>query len=251
MEAAQCTLVTGASSGIGRATAVRLSADRKLILHGRNVERLNETREMCCRPGEQVLWSSDLKAVDKLADSLAPLLAASGLIVEAFVHCAGMVNVLPVRSINYPVVHETMCVNFFAAAEIVQLLLTKRVNGEKRLASVVFVSSIFSRFGARGHGAYCASKAALDGYMRALAVELAPAVRVNSVLPGAVRTAMSQEAFCNSEILAKLQHDYPMGIGETGDIADTIEYLLSSKAHWLTGQEIVVDGGRTVNMSLK
>jgi NAD(P)-dependent dehydrogenase (short-subunit alcohol dehydrogenase family) len=246
MEAAQCTLVTGTSSGIGRATAVRLSRGRKLILHGRNVGRLNETREMCWRPAEHLLWSCDLKAVDKLADSLTPLLAASELCVEAFVHCAGIVNVLPARSVNYTVAHETMCVNFFAAAEIIQLLLKRKVNGVKQLTDIVFISSIASRFGARGHSAYCASKAAIDGYMRALAVELAPKVKVNSILPGALRTGT-----CDAEILAKLQPDYPLGLGETGDIADAIEFLLSPKARWLTGQQIVIDGGRTVNISRK
>ena len=87
--------------------------------------------------------------------------------------------------------------------------------------------------------------------MRALALELAPGVRVNSILPGAIRTAMSNEAFGDPEILAKLQRDYPMGPGESADIADAIEYLLSPKARWMTGQQLVVDGGRSVNMSIK
>jgi NAD(P)-dependent dehydrogenase (short-subunit alcohol dehydrogenase family) len=251
MEPMLCTLVTGASSGIGRSVAIRLSEERNLILHGRDVPRLEETRAMCQGPGKHVLWPFDLKLVEQLADSFTPLLAGQGRAVDCFVHCAGMVTILPARSVDYEAARESMNVTYFSAAEIVRLLLSKKVNGPRRLENIVFVSSIFSRFGARGHSAYCASKAALDGYMRALAVELAPAIRVNSILPGAVQTAMAAPTFDDPEIVAKFQKDYPMGLGNPGDIADAIDFVLSPKARWLTGQQIVIDGGRTVNMSLK
>ncbi len=250
MHPAGFTLITGSSSGLGREAAVRLSRERSLILHGRNLDRLEETRRMCNAPDCHVLWPFDLKGVPELADSLTPLLAGSGRSVEAFVHCAGMVTVLPMRSIDYRVAHEIMNVNFFSAASIVNLLLQKKINND-RLTNVLFISSIWSRFGARGHSAYCATKAALDGLMRALAVELAPKVRVNSILPGAIPTAMAAQGLSDPAIAEKLGRDYPMGIGQPSDIADAIEFVLSPKARWLTGQQIVIDGGRTVNMSLK
>jgi NAD(P)-dependent dehydrogenase (short-subunit alcohol dehydrogenase family) len=87
--------------------------------------------------------------------------------------------------------------------------------------------------------------------MRALAVELAPGIRVNSILPGAIQTSMADQAFADAAIVDKLNRDYPLGLGQPADIADAIEFVLSQKARWLTGQEIVIDGGRTVNMSLK
>lgn len=250
MNSASYTLVTGASSGLGRCAAVRLAGERNLILHGRDRERLEETLGLCLNPERHIIWPFDLKNPAELADSLTPLLAASGRSVEAFVHCAGMVTVLPMRSVNYRTALEIMNVNFFSATEIVHLLLKKRVN-RQALTNILFISSIWSRFGARGHSAYCASKAALDGLMRALAVELAPAVRVNSILPGAIRTSMAAQGFDDPSIVEKLERDYPMGTGQPEDIADAIEFLLSGKARWLTGQQIVVDGGRTVNMSLK
>jgi NAD(P)-dependent dehydrogenase (short-subunit alcohol dehydrogenase family) len=248
--AAPYTLVTGASSGLGRCAAVRLSGERNLILHGRNSERLGETLGMCNHPERHIVWTFDLKNPGELADSLTPLLAASGRSVEAFVHCAGMVTVLPMRSVDYRTAQEIMNVNFFSAAEIVHLLLKKKINNQ-RLTNILFISSIWSRFGARGHSAYCASKAALDGLMRALAVELAPAIRVNSILPGAIRTSMAAQGFDDPSIVEKLERDYPMGTGQPEDIAGAIEFVLSGKARWLTGQEVVVDGGRTINMSLK
>jgi NAD(P)-dependent dehydrogenase (short-subunit alcohol dehydrogenase family) len=250
MDPALYTLVTGASSGLGRCAAVRLSGEHNLILHGRSPDRLAETLAMCHHPERHIVWPFDLKSPGELAASLAGLLAGSGRAVEAFVHCAGMVTVLPMRSVDYRTAQEIMNVNFFSAAEIVHLLLKKKVNNQ-RLTNILFISSIWSRFGARGHSAYCASKAALDGLMRALAVELAPAVRVNSILPGAIRTSMAAEGFDDPSIVETLQRDYPMGTGLPEDIADAIECVLSGKARWLTGQEIVVDGGRTVNMSLK
>jgi NAD(P)-dependent dehydrogenase (short-subunit alcohol dehydrogenase family) len=249
MDAILHTLVTGASSGLGRSAAVRLSRERNLILHGRNRERLQETLRMCLNPERHVVWAFDLKYPGELAGSLTPLLAASGRAVESFVHCAGMATVLPMRSVDYSVAQEIMNVNFFSAAEIVHVLLKRKVNSQ-RLTGILFVSSIFSRFGARAHSAYCASKAALDGLMRALAVELAPGIRVNSILPGAIQTSMAAEAFADPIIVDKLNRDYPLGLGEPDDIADAIEFVLSQKARWLTGQEIVIDGGRTVNMSL-
>lgn len=242
------TLITGASSGVGRATAVRLSAERSLILHGRNRERLEETRLLSAAPERHILWCMDLNDVSSIAASLTPLLAERT--VDAFVHCAGTVTVLPMRSTDHKVAQSMMNVNFFSAVEIVNLLLKKKINGH-HLANVVFISSIFSSFGARGHSAYCASKAALDGLMRALAVELAPAIRVNSILPGAMKTRMSRDGFSDPEVAEKLTRDYPLGIGEPSDIADAVQFLLSSNARWLTGQQIAVDGGRTANMSLK
>ncbi|HEX4276462.1 MAG TPA: SDR family oxidoreductase [Bryobacteraceae bacterium] len=242
------TLITGASSGIGQATAIHLSRERTLILHGRDARRLEQTRCLCSSPERHIIWQADLNCIASLAGSLTSLMSQSGLLVNSFVHCAGLAVVLPMRSTDYRVALETMTVNFLSAVEIVNVLLKKKVN-RRDLTGIVFVSSIFSRSGARGHAAYCASKSALDGLMRALAVELAPTVRVNSVLPGAVRTPLSEGAFSNPAIAKGMEEDYPLGLGTPGDIADLIGFLLSDGARWITGQEIAVDGGRTINMS--
>lgn len=243
-----CTLVTGASSGLGRETAIRLSRLGPVLLHGRDQPRLEETRTLCTHPERHRLWLHDLADVDTIEASLLQTLAEHGLQVARFVHCAGVLQVGPLRLLDRAAIGRTMNVNFLSAVEITRLLVRKKVN-EKALTGVVFVSSTASQFGAKGFGIYCASKSALDGYMRALAVELAPAVRVNAVLPGAVRTAMTEHMFNNPNVVERMQRDYPLGVGEQADIASAVEFLLSDQARWITGQQLVVDGGRTVNIS--
>ncbi len=250
MDPASATLITGASSGLGRATALRLARERRLILHGRDLDRLEETRLQCHDPERHVIWPFDLKNIGNLSDTLAHLLAERTLSVEAFVHCAGMVTILPARSIDHRIAHEIMTVNFLSAVEIVNTLLKKKVNSG-RLSNIIFVSSIWARFGARGHSAYCASKSALDGFMRALAVELAPAARVNSILPGAIQTSMAEGGFADPAIAEKLRQDYPLGTGRRTTSLPPSNSILSPGARWITGQEIVLDGGRTINASLK
>ncbi len=243
------TLITGASSGIGRAIAVRQSEHAPLILHGRDAERLQETRRLCKGDGH-LIWSYDLKRVEFLTGSLVRFIQENQITVRGFVHSAGMVTILPSRSIGHAAVDDIFRVNFVSAVEIVSVLLKKRVNPDKP-RSFVFISSIWSRYGARGYGLYCASKAALDGYMRALAVELAPETRVNSLLLGAVNTPMARAGMADPEILANVENQYPLGVGRPDDAASAAAYLLSDEARWITGQQFVVDGGRTANMSLK
>lgn len=243
-----CTLVTGASSGIGRETAIRLSRLGPVLLHGRDRARLEETRTLCADPERHSLWLHDLADVGAIEESLPRALAGQGLQVARFVHCAGVLQIGPLRLLDRAAIEHTMNVNFLSAVEITRLLVRKKIN-EKALNGVVFVSSTASQFGAKGFGIYCASKSALDGYMRALAVELAPAVRVNAVLPGAVRTAMTESMFNAPDVVERMQRDYPLGVGEQSDIASAVEFLLSDQARWITGQQLVVDGGRTINIT--
>jgi len=240
------TLITGASSAIGAGIAARLSRRRRLILSGRNEVKLEAARAACHSPDNHTLWRYDLDAIEALQESLEAFLRVQGLPVAGFVHCAGVTSLSAARTLSYDRLKKTMDVNFASAALIASSLIKKRTNGDA-LRGVVFVSSIFSRLGVKGQSLYCASKAALDGLMRGLAVELAPRTRVNSVLPGAVPSAMAAEAFANEQIAALLKKNYPLGPGTPDAIAAAVEFLLSDEASWITGQELVVDGGRIVN----
>ena len=248
MDPSKVTLITGASSGSGRRIAVHLSRSRRLILHGRDCARLLETRDLCERPAEHLMWNFDLRRGDHIEGALEPLLRVNQLAIENFVHCAGTLKIQPLRLLDRGSAQEILDVNFMAALEILRLLVRPKINA-KHLRGVVLISSTASRFGARGFSAYCASKGALDAFMRAAAVELAPRVRVNSVLPGATRSAMTAAMLSVTELRGRMESDYPLGLGDPDDVAWAVEFLLSDKSRWITGQEFVVDGGRTANIS--
>ena len=237
-------LITGASSSVGRATAVLLSKQYPLILGGRNLERLKETCATCNKNEEHILWQYDLSNVADINSNLADLMQAHEVKINKFVHAAGISHLSPLRLTSSETMQNVMNVNFFSAVEILKMLTNKKVNG-KSLSDVVFVSSISSRWGAKGMSLYSASKGALDSFARSMAHELAPSVRVNTVLPGGfqkmggggVRTPFVAE---NESAL----QGYLLGEGYAEDIAEVIEFLLSERARWITGQNFVLDGGK-------
>lgn len=248
MEGNPWTLITGASSGLGREIAILFSQSRRLILNGRDADRLNETRKLCAMPERQLVWPMDLGRPADIETALRGFLGLHQASIECFVHCAATLKILPMRQMELALAYEIMNVNFFAAAEIVRLLVKRTVN-RQQVRNVVFVSSTASQFGAKGFSLYCASKGALDSLMRALAVELAPETRVNSVLPGGILTPMTASILSDQQLAAQIESGYPLGLGRPSDIAAAVEFLCSEKARWVTGHQLIVDGGRTVNIS--
>ena len=248
MSNAPLTLVTGASSGIGREIAVRLSASRSVLLHGRDQSRLEKTLSLCS-PGNHSLWSFDLEKVADIRPSLTTFCGTNELSVSEFVHCAGVPSVSAARMMSAAQIQKVFNINTVSALEICATLLRKNNHGA--LKNIVFISSIWGSFGSIGHTVYSATKGALDAAMRSLAVELAPSVRVNSLSLGAVDTPMANAALSNPEIRAHNEKNYPLGIGTTDDAAAVCEFILSDAARWITGQVLVADGGRTAHMSNK
>ena len=239
------TLVTGASSGIGEGICRRLGGQRALILSGRSVDRLANVQEASTAAIPHLSWPFDLREVDAIGDSLAAFLKTHNAAVEAFVHCAGVVKVLPMRDMDSATVAEVMNVNCLSAAQIARVLLRRLVN-QGTLTNIVFLSSTYSIRGTKGQAIYSASKGAIDAMMRSLAVELAPDVRVNSIIAGGVPTNMAHSVFHDPELLAKSRGQYLLRLGEVEDVVNVVEFLLSEKASWITGSSLVVDGGMTV-----
>ena len=217
-----------------------------MLLHGRNHEGLQETRAQCHQAHQHPLWQQDLNQTQQVADQLAQYLVEGKHTIAGFIHAAGIAKVAKTRLMPLDQVMDLFNVNFFAASEIVRVLLKKKINAGA-LNNILFISSIYSKMGSLGQAHYCASKAALDGYMRALALELAPQIRVNSILPGGVPTPMSQASFAKPGAMEHYLETYPMGLGDAGDIASMATWLCSEEARWITGQQFVVDGGRSIH----
>lgn len=248
MDNKEWILITGASSGMGREMAIRFSSVFWVILNGRDFERLEETRQLCEDSDKQLIWQYDLGNVEELETAFIGFLSGNNVQVNYFVHCAGFMKAYPLKMVSATLFQSTFNVNVIAGALIVKSLMNRKVNASA-LKSVVLISSNISNFGAKAFSVYGASKGAVDSLMRSFAVELAPRVRVNSVLPGGVRTAMTEHMYQDENLIERMAADYPLGLGEVKDIYMAVKFLLSDEARWATGQQFTVDGGRTINIT--
>lgn len=239
-------LLTGASSGLGRELAIHLSETYNLIINGRDVERLEETKSKC--RNNVLIWRYDLTNIESIEKDYSEWLKANDADVIAFVHCAGLMKMMPLRSVDSKVIIDTFSTNVFSAELIIKVLVSKRINS-RNLKSIVFISSNISNRGASAFSVYGSSKSGVDGLMRNLAVELAPNVRVNSVLPGGMITEMTKELFSDEKLRRSFEKNYPLGIGTPADIAPVVKFLISDDSKWITGQQITADGGRTVDIT--
>jgi NAD(P)-dependent dehydrogenase (short-subunit alcohol dehydrogenase family) len=244
----QFVLITGATSGIGKEIAIQLSKKYNIVVHGRNLVKLDDILGLCNPSNISLKWLCDLEDISEIEKSLTSFILSKSIEIYKFVHCAGVMKMAPLKMSTLSVLKQTFAVNVFAPNLICRVLVNKKANNGI-LNSVVFLSSNISNHGAKAMSAYGSSKSALDGLMRSLAVELAPKVRVNSVLPGAVETEMTKDILCNIEVKERMLAVYPLGIGKSNDIYQAVFFLLSDNARWITGQQFTVDGGRTINIS--
>lgn len=239
-------LITGSSSGMGEEMAVQLSRDYNIILNGRDEERLEAVFGRLS-VGNHLVWKYDLVGVEGIEESLQALLKEKGIAVSYFVHSAGFMKMYPVKMLTAELFSDSFNINVVSAALITKTLVGRK--NQKALRSAVFISSNISNFGARAFSVYSSAKSGLDGLMRSLAMELAPEVRINSVLPGGVRTRMTEHLYEDEELINRMAATYPLGLGNVSDVYHVVRFLLSDEARWITGQQITVDGGRTVNVT--
>jgi NAD(P)-dependent dehydrogenase (short-subunit alcohol dehydrogenase family) len=210
-------LVTGAASGIGKSTANVLFYLGATII------------------GMDKAYGRDLTNIDIGAE-------IKGFTLDGFVHCAGIPYISPLKSISKERCQEVWDINTWVAIE-----LSKQFVRYNKSGSIVFLSSDHALVGSGCNTGYAASKAALHGITKTLAIELAPHYRVNCIAPGFIKTPMADDIAPKfdegyTDRVAKL---YPLGLGEPEDVAYCIAYLLSDAAKWVTGTIINIDGGYT------
>jgi NAD(P)-dependent dehydrogenase (short-subunit alcohol dehydrogenase family) len=174
-------------------------------------------------------------------------MAAKKISVSHLIHCAGKAPILSNSRTKINQLYEIFNINLFSAIILCKLLAKSSINCDT-LKTIVFISSNLSSMGASGMTLYGASKSGLDGYMRSLAMELAPNIRVNSVLPGPISTEMTKD-FITSINTNELKK-YPLGFGQTDDIAQIVKFLISNESKWISGQQFIIDGGRSINLSM-
>ncbi len=233
-------LVTGASSGIGRATAIECSKmGAKVVVTARNEERLKQTLESLEGDGHQMILCdlTNENEVNALVENT-PLL--NGLVSNA-----GINKLVPIRQLKAVDLN-----NIFSVNTLSPILLLQKLSKKKKIvdnASVVFTSSI-SGLGAAavGESMYIASKGAISAFIKAAALELSKkGIRVNAVCPGMFVTDMSDAYDLNEGDNEDLKN-YPLGrYANPEDIAWGIIYLLSNASSWVTGTNIIIDGGLT------
>jgi NAD(P)-dependent dehydrogenase (short-subunit alcohol dehydrogenase family) len=235
-------LITGASSGIGRATAVlcaRLGAE--VIITGRNKTELNATQRLLSKNCK--LFFADLSVETEIADLIKSLPAIDGV-----VHCAGIIKPYPIKFLKLKHITEIFNINFSSAALISSFLLSeKKLNAS---ASIVFISSVSAGYPHVGGALYSSSKSAIESFARSFALENASKrIRANIIAPALVKTKMYEEAALSytPEELKTISESYPLGIGAPEDIANAAAFLLSDASKWITGTTLKMDGGLLLN----
>lgn len=236
-------VVTGASSGIGRQCAIDCSRmGATVVVIGRNSERLKDTFDNLEGIGHK-MFCCDLTEPNKVTEIVESLVEETGKI-NGIVNCAGVSVTLPLKLMSHEKMEELLRVNVISAFD-----LTRELSKVKRMvdgSSIIFIASVMGCVGEKGKSLYSMSKGALISGARSLACEFAKRkIRVNCISPGAILTPINANLphMADPEKKAILENHHPLGLGATSDISFGVIYLLSDAARWVTGQNLVIDGG--------
>lgn len=237
-------VVTGASSGIGEVVARRLLARGERVLAvARRADRL---AALCGDSDAAAYVAADL-AESASVETVAAAVKARFGAVSGFVHCAGFAAPAPLSLVDPATAQRLYAVHALFPMRFMGWL-AKAPNHEAG-ASCVLVSSLACHEGEKGNAAYAASKGALEGMLRTAAAELADrGVRVNAVAPGVVETDLARAAWMDGADPARIaarRATYPLGFGRPEQVADVVDFFLGPASSWVTGQCLVVDGGRS------
>ena len=232
-------LVTGAGSGIGRETSLMLADQGAVVMMDINAENLSETVDR----GGSNCHSFPIDVTDRMAVSatVARIVLEFGKI-DGLVHCAGISSRKPLNVLTKEGFTSVMDVNFYSFVELVKQCSKRKHINEG--ASIVVMSSISSIHGYKAKTEYCVSKAAVDAFVRCMALELADRkIRVNSVMAAEVLTPMAIKAREIKDAVGASDFIAPLGPTKPEEVANTIAFLLSDATHTITGSSLLIDGG--------
>ncbi len=237
-------LITGASSGIGRSCSVECSKrGANLILLGRNRDELMKTVSLLDSRCKSEVITEDITQPENIESFIAEKVLILGKI-SGFIHCAGIEKTLPLKKHESALYQDIFAINVIAGFEIAKILSLKKYKDQR--SSFVFIASVAGMVGEPGKAAYSASKGALISGTRSLAMELCRSnIRVNSISPAMVNTPILEKMFndIGEEASAEIIRKHPLGIGNPEDVANACVFLLSDASRWITGTNMVVDGG--------
>lgn len=235
-------IITGATSGIGMATCEKLLAvGTKIIGIGRNEDAVKHI--LSEYPNDFYFKKYDLKDLEGIENLFVEFFNQFGKF-DGLIHCAGFEETLPLISYNSIKVKNIFEINVFTSIEFIRVFSKKKYSND--FASIILISSVMGELGQPGKVGYCATKSAILGIVRSSALELSKRkIRVNAVSPGVVYTPMTDKLFKNltQEAIKNITNMHPLGIGNVNDVVPLITFLASNDSKWITGQNLIVDGG--------
>lgn len=231
-------LITGASSGIGKEVAIlvsKLGAD--VIITGRNLNALKDT-------ASKISTNCEVFTCDLTEESAIENLAKQVNSIDGLAHCAGIVQPFPIKFIKAKHIDAVLKINLYSGILLCSNLLRNKSfnNG----SSLTFISSISADHPYNGSALYSVSKKGLEAFSRSFSLEQASKkMRANVVAPALVKTAIFDQTIeaYDKKYVKQIEAQYPLGIGETIDVAQMIAFLLSENSKWITGTTIKMDGG--------
>jgi NAD(P)-dependent dehydrogenase (short-subunit alcohol dehydrogenase family) len=238
-------LITGASSGIGKVIAYKCSELGAYVrLVARNKDALGQiVKDLGSQRASYHIL--DMRNPEAYETVISQIVSEYGRL-NGFVHAAGIQITLPIQNMSISQCQDLFLVNTFSAFDISRVLSLKK-NRDPGGLNIVFIASIMSEVANPALVAYCSSKAALVGGARSMALELAPkGIRVNCISPGYIEDTPMMTNLIDSiseNELDNLKQGYPLGLGRSTDVASLCAFLLSDKSRWITGQNLIVDGG--------
>lgn len=238
-------LVTGVTSGIGKGIAMFLLKNEAIVIGiGRDISKVKEIAKDTTEKFEFI--SLDLTQIEKIEPALIKSINEKGKL-DGLVHCAGKEETIPLSIYKADKIRSIFEINVFSGIEILRIFSKKKYSNDN--ASAVFFSSVMGELGQPGKVGYCATKSAILGVVKSASLELAKRkIRVNAISPGVVNTPMTEQLFnqLSKDNIKEIENMHPLGIGEIEDIIPVVVFLLSNSSKWITGQNIKIDGGYSI-----